>query len=69
LLHGKTARIIATSGAPSFFYKVLLHIQWLWNLNRIKYCGIKLKSFTVFGDMDRPGTDKHAYLKKIKDLL
>ena len=69
LLQGKSARIIATSGAPTFFYKILLHIQWLWKMNRIAYCGIKQKSFTVFGNMDRTKTDKNAYLKKIKDLI
>lgn len=48
LLKWKTARIITTSWAPWFFYKVLLHIQLLWNMNRIWFCGIKQKSFTVF---------------------
>jgi putative NADPH-quinone reductase len=69
LLNGKSARIITTSGAPSFFYKILLHIQLLWKMNRINYCGIKQKSFTVFGDIDRSKTDRNAYLKKIKDLV
>ena len=35
LLNWKTARIIVTSWAPSFFYKVILHIQIFWNLNII----------------------------------
>jgi NAD(P)H dehydrogenase (quinone) len=48
LLTGKSARIIATSGSPSYFYKVFLHIQFGWNMNRIGFCGIKQKSFTVF---------------------
>lgn len=69
LLNGKSARIITTSGAPSFFYKILLHIQLLWKMNRINYCGIKQKSFTVFGNIDRSKTDRNAYLKKIKDLV
>lgn len=69
LLTGKSARIIATSGAPSFFYKVLLHIQLLWNMNRIGFCGIKQKSFTVFGEMDSSKTDKTKYLEKLKSLV
>ncbi|MEI6426393.1 MAG: NAD(P)H-dependent oxidoreductase [Candidatus Absconditabacteria bacterium] len=69
LLKGKSARIIATSGAPAFFYKILLHIQVLWNLNRIGYCGIKQKSFTVFGDIDRSKTQKDQYLKTIEKLI
>ncbi len=69
LLPGKTARIIATSGAPSFLYTWVLHVQLMWNLNRIKFCGIKQKSFTVFGNMDKPGTNKDAYLKQVAALV
>ena len=69
LLKWKTARIIATSGAPSFFYKILLHVQILWNMNRIAFCGIKQKSFTVFGNIDRKTTDRDAYLKTISTLI
>lgn len=69
LLTGKTARIITTSGAPSFFYKILLHIQLLWNMNRIGFCGIKQKSFTVFGDMDSSKSDKSVYLKQLEKLV
>ncbi len=69
LLTWKSARIIATSGAPSFFYKLFLHIQILWNMNRIAYCGIKQKSFTVFGNMDSRKTNKDIYLNKISKLI
>lgn len=69
LLKWKTARIIATSGAPSFFYSIILHIQLLWNMNRISFCGMKQKSFTVFGDIDRTRTDKEKLLKKLEKLI
>lgn len=69
LLKGKAARIIATSGAPTFFYTLILHIQLLWNLNRIWYCGIKQKSFTVFGDIENEKTDKQKYLDKLEKLV
>lgn len=68
LLKGKSARIIATSG-PAFFYKLFLHIQLLWSLNRIWFCGIKQKSFTVFGKMSDEKTDKEAYLKAVEKLI
>lgn len=68
LLKGKTARVIATSGAPSFFYKILLHIQLLWNMNRIGFCGIEQKSFTVFGGMDSSDSDKSRYLDTVAKL-
>lgn len=69
LLKGKAARVIATSGAPSFFYKVLLHIQLLWSLNRIGFCGIEQKSFTVFGGMDSSDSDKSRYLETVAKLV
>lgn len=69
LLKWKTARIIATSGAPSFFYTLLLHIQIMWNMNRIGFCGIKQKSFTVFGNMDSKKTNKDLYLDKLSKLI
>ena len=69
LLKWKTARIIATSRAPSFFYKILLHIQILWNMNIIWFCGIKQKSFTVFWNIEFPETDKEKYLKQVKSLV
>ena len=69
LLKWKSARIITTAGAPSFFYKFLLHIQILWNLNRIGFCWIKQKSFTVFGNMDSKKTNKDLYLKKLNKLI
>lgn len=69
LLKWKTARVIATSWAPGFFYNLILHIQFMWNLNRISFCWIKLKSFTIFWDMDRSKVNKNNYLKKVEKLF
>lgn len=69
LLTWKTARIIATSWAPGFFYKIILHIQLLWNFNRIWFCWMKQKSFTVFWDIDRTRTDKNKILDRIEKLV
>ncbi len=69
LLTWKSARIIATSGAPAFFYKIMLHIQLLWNMNRIGFCWIKQKSFTIFWDVDLQETDKNKYLQEIEKLV
>jgi hypothetical protein len=41
----------------------------MWNMNRIGFCGIKQKSFTVFGDMDSKKTDRTKYLEKIAALI
>ena len=69
LLKGKSARIILTAGGPSFFYKLILHIQWMWKFNRISFCGIKQKSFTVFGMMDSKETDRSKYLPEVDKLI
>lgn len=69
LLKWKSARIITTSWAPSFFYKFLLHIQVMWKLNRIGFCWINQKSFTVFWNIDSSKTDKSKYLNEIEKLV
>ncbi len=69
LLNGKSARIIVTSGVPSFVYKILFHIQFFWKLSRIGFCWLKQKSFTVFGNIDWTKTDKNKYLDEIKYLI
>lgn len=69
LLKWKTARIIATSWAPSFFYKIILHIQFFWNMNRIWFCWLKQKSFTVFWDIENSKTDKNKYLNELEKLV
>lgn len=69
LLKWKTARIIATSWAPSFFYKIILHIQWFWKLNRIAFCGMKQKSFTVFWEVHGWNKNLDKYLKSLEKLV
>jgi len=69
LLKGKQARIIATSGAPAFFYSIILHIPLFWKLNRIGFCGVKQKSFTIFGNLWRTKTDASKYLTKLEKLV
>ncbi|NCP76705.1 NAD(P)H-dependent oxidoreductase [Candidatus Gracilibacteria bacterium] len=50
LLSGKTARIFATSGAPSFVYSLFpVSYRLLWGMLRLKFCGIKTTSIKVFG--------------------
>lgn len=69
LLKWKSARIIATSWAPSFFYKIILHIQFFWKMNRIWFCWIKQKSFTVFWNIWRTGTNTNKYLSELEKLV
>ena len=69
LLKGKSAHVIATSWAPSFLYKIVLHIQFMWKMGRLGFCWINQKSFTVFGDMENPKTDKNKFLESLEKLV
>ncbi len=54
LLKGKTARIYATSGAPSFVYTLFpLSYRLLWGMLRLGFCGIKTTSIKIFGNMEK----------------
>ncbi|OGG59616.1 hypothetical protein A3C89_00140 [Candidatus Kaiserbacteria bacterium RIFCSPHIGHO2_02_FULL_50_50] len=71
LLKGRTAHLITTMGAPSWFdllfyrrsgYRTLAYAI-LW------YCGIKVKKFTVFDNLTRSTPEKRTrYLKKMEAL-
>lgn len=52
LLQWKTVDIITTSWGPSWLYNIVLPIKFLWNLNRIAFCGMKLRVFKVIGNAD-----------------
>ncbi len=69
LLKWKSARVIATSWAPSFIIKVILHIQFMWWVARFWFCWISKKSFTIFWNMNTSKTDRNKYLKKINKLV
>jgi len=58
LLTWKTARIVATAWGPTWLYYTLgatLLINFA--IGRLGYCGIKLRSYTVFGSV-RQGIDR-----------
>lgn len=70
LLKWKTARVISTSWAPSFVYKIFpAKITRIWWMMRLWFCWIKQKSFTVFWNMDSSKTDKNKYLEEIEKLV
>lgn len=52
LLKGKSVRIFATMDGPGFYHKILFGpIRMTWWIPRIKFCGMKLESFTLFDKM------------------
>jgi NAD(P)H dehydrogenase (quinone) len=66
LLGGKTARIYATSGAPSLVYTLFpISYRLLWGMLRLGFCGINTTSIKVFDKMQtRSEDDKKEILKK-----
>lgn len=52
LLKGKSVRIFATMDGPGFYHKLLwAPIRMTWWIPRIKFCGMRLGSFTLFDKM------------------
>lgn len=70
LLNWKTARVIATSWAPSFVYTFFpAKINKIWWIMRIWFCWMKQKSFTVFWNIYSSKTDKSKFLEKLNKLV
>ena len=72
LLSGKTARIFATSGAPSFVYSLFpVSYRLLWGMLRLKFCGIKTTSIKVFGKMQAMSEEEKKIMldKEMKKIF
>ncbi len=72
LLKGKTARIYATSGAPSFVYTLFpLSYRLLWGMLRLGFCGMKTTSIKVFGNMEKMSIEekKSALAKEMTKIF
>ena len=67
LLKGRTARIFFTSDGPWYYQWLLLQpVRTIWWLTRLRLCGIKMKSFTVFGSMySRDDKNREKLLEKV----
>lgn len=68
LLNWKNVRVITTTWWPYILYRFIINLKILWNLNRVVFNGMKLKSFTIFPNMDRSKTDKDKYLNKLSKI-
>lgn len=72
LLTGKTAKVFATSGGPSWYYHLpILPIRQFWFLTLFRSVGIEGTDFRVCGNLDRwhgPKADAHfaKFLREIK---
>lgn len=70
LLNGKTARVFFTSDGPWYYQYLLLNpVRNIWWLTRLRFCGIKLKSFMNFDVMrKRDEKDKEKLLEKVRKI-
>jgi putative NADPH-quinone reductase len=73
LLEGKTAKVFATCGGPSWYYYIpfVLPLKTFWQTCVFNHCGIDLVDFEVCGNLDKwigEKRDKHLakFIAKIK---
>ena len=69
LLNGKKVSIFTTTGAPSFFYKLTganSRLKKMFKQQIIDFCGMKLKSCTIFGGVDQSKTDASKIINMVK---
>lgn len=70
LLTGKTARVFTTCDAPGWMYFLLGRpAKKLLGFNTLSFCGIKVKSYTTFGEFRKTDDSKRAkMLEKVSKL-
>jgi NAD(P)H dehydrogenase (quinone) len=72
MLKGKTAKVFATSGGPSWWhYLPVLPLRQFWGLTLFRSVGIDMVDFQVCGNLDKwhgPRADAHfeKFLRKVK---
>lgn len=69
LLAGKTARVFTSCGAPAFFFQIILPLARFWKMGRLGFCGVKTKSFTIFGAVERSEKNREKAMKKLEKLV
>jgi putative NADPH-quinone reductase len=70
LLGGKSARIFMTSDGPKFLQLLMLNpLKKIWCLARLRFCGIKIKSYVVFDKMlKRDEENRKELLKEVEKI-
>ena len=68
LLVGKNVKVFTTTGAPSFYYKITGangRLKKMLQKQIIEFCGMKLKSFNIYGGVDKSKTNTQDILDRI----
>jgi len=69
LLTNINVKIFTTTGAPSFIYKITganKRLKKMFQKQIIEFCGMKLKSFNIYGGVDKSRTNTTKILNKIR---
>ena len=69
LLTNKNVKIYTTTGAPSFYYKITganNRLKKMFQKQIVEFCGMKLKSFNIYGGVDKSKTNTSDILDKIR---
>ncbi len=69
LLTDKKVKVFTTTGAPSFYYKLIganKRLKKMFKSQIIEFCGMKLESFDIFGGVDGSKTNMNEVLDKVK---
>jgi len=69
LLMGKQVKFFTTTGAPSFFYKITganKRLKKMLQKQFVEFCGMKLKSFNIYGGIDKSATNTKEIIERIK---
>ena len=70
-LKGKTARLVITSGAPCFIYKLIMRspVEAVFGRGVLRFCGIKMKPSVIVGNAEKMKENKkEAWISKINKL-
>ncbi len=68
LLKGKSVSVYTTTGAPSFYYIITganKRLRKMWQKQIIEFCGMKLRSFNIYGGVDKTKTNTQEILDKM----
>lgn len=69
LLHGKSVRVIHTTGMPAIIYRFYYGAHGAKALrDMLKFCGINPVRITYFGSIESSDSSRKRYLKKVEAL-
>jgi len=71
LLKGRSAKVISTSGAPTFLYcinGIRKSNRNIWKKTIVEFCGIKFDGYHLYGGMDTRSKKVDKLFTSVKKL-